>query len=239
MDGSSHKCLLVVVAKAPVPGKVKTRFGPQLTPDEAAGLYECFLQDRLREIRKLSGIHLAIAYTPISAIKKFTALASSGIHLFEQRGKHLGERLNNIFLDKLNGDYQAVSIIDSDSPDLPGHLIETSFQRLISRRADVVFGPCHDGGYYLVGMRRPHPELFKDIPWSTDRVLDATLEKSHQLELKTDLLPKWHDLDTFQDLINFYSKYKKQDRLKSWAGEKTLAFLTENGIIDRYKLEMQ
>ena len=191
------------------------------------------------EIRKLAGIHLAIAYTPGDEKNRFATLTSNAIDLFAQRGKHLGERLNNIFLDKLDGEYQAVSIIDSDSPDLPGRLIQESFQRLMSNRTDVVFGPCHDGGYYLVGMRRPHPELFEDIPWSTDRVLAATLDKARRMDLKTDLLPKWHDLDTFEDLRNFYSKHINQSRPTAWAGEKTLAFLSENGIIDRSNMPRQ
>ena len=239
MDATSHKCLLVVVAKAPVPGEVKTRFLPQLTPAEAAGLYQCFLQDRLTEIRKLAGIHLAIAYTPEKAKNTFAALTSNRIDLFVQQGQNLGERLNNIFLEKLNGDYQAVSIIDSDSPDLPGHLIEESFQRLTSNSTDVVFGPCHDGGYYLVGMRRPHPELFEDIPWSTDRALSASLDKARRMDLKTHLLGEWHDLDTFEDLQHFYSKHSNQSQQSAWAGEKTLAFLVEKGIFNRSSMTRQ
>jgi uncharacterized protein len=226
MDKKHAKLLLVVVAKAPVPGEVKTRLTPEFTPEEAAGLYRCFLQDRIKAISALKGIELAIAFTPADAGDTFAAFTRNGFKLFSQKGKDLGERLNNIFLEKLAGAYDAVSIIDSDSPDLPGSTVEDSFKRLLSNQTDVVFGPCYDGGYYLVGMRKPHPELFFDIPWSTESVLAKTLEKANNLNIRTNLLPWWNDLDTFEDLIRFYDKYKDQPSEKTAAGENTFAFLS-------------
>lgn len=233
MDKKHVKSLLVVVAKAPVPGEVKTRLTPEFSPQQAADLYHCFLQDRMRAIGSLKDIDLAIAFTPDDARETFAPFARRGFKLFAQRGKNLGERLNNIFLDQLAGDYHAVSIIDSDSPDLPGSTVEESFTRLLSDGADVVFGPCYDGGYYLVGMRKPHPSLFRDIPWSTESVLAQTLKKAKQLNLKTVLLPWWNDLDTFEDLIDFFNKYKNQPFEENGAGEKTRAFLSRMNSISR------
>ena len=226
MDKKHEKLLLVVVAKAPVPGKVKTRLIPHFTPEEAADLYRCFLHDRIVTIKTLKGVDLAIAYTPADARDTFTPFSRNGFSLFSQTGNDLGEMLNNIFLQKLADGYDAVSIIDSDSPDLPGSAVQESFKRLLSNQTDVVFGPCHDGGYYLVGMRKPHPELFYDIPWSTETVLANTLEKAKKLGIKTDLLPWWNDLDTFEDLIVFYNKYKHRSFKTNWAGEKTFLYLS-------------
>lgn len=226
MDRKPAKLLLVVMAKAPVAGRVKTRLLPHLSPQEAAALYRCFLQDRIMAIRRLTGLDLAIAFTPADARDAFAALAPSGFELFSQKGEDLGERLNNIFLEKIAGGYDAVSIIDSDTPDLPGSAVRESFKRLLSNQTDVVFGPCPDGGYYLVGMRKPHPELFDDIPWSTATVLTCTLEKAKKLRVKTDLLPWWNDLDTLEDLIVFYNKYKHQRLGTNWAGEKTFLYLS-------------
>jgi len=224
--GKKHeKLLLVVVAKAPMPGKVKTRLIPPFTPEEAAALYRCFLQDRFTTLNTIRGIDLAVAYTPAHTRDMFVAFSRNGIDLFSQTGRDLGERLNNIFLEKLAGGYEAVSIIDSDTPDLPQWTIQDSFKRLLSNQTDVVFGPCHDGGYYLVGMRKPHPELFDDIPWSTAQVLSTTLEKAEKLAVKTDLLPWWNDLDTFEDLVAFYDRYKNQSSENHWAGEKTFRYL--------------
>ena len=217
--------LLVVVAKEPVPGKVKTRLFPELSPAIAADLYRCFLRDRIQEVSTLDEVDRAIAYTPEKARDTFTRLALDGFKLFAQQGKHLGERLNNIFMEKLSQGYKAVSIVDSDSADLPKSIIKESFHLLSSKQAEVVFGPCRDGGYYLVGMRKPHPELFHNIPWSTETVLVNTLETAKRIGLKTNLLPWWNDLDTFEDLIVFYNKYKNQSFKSNWPGEKTFGYL--------------
>lgn len=236
MDMPQARLLLVVVAKAPVPGLVKTRLTPRLSPEEAAGLYRCFLQDRIMTIAGLKGIDLAIAYTPADAGNMFAPFSRHGIGLFCQKGRDLGERLNNIFLEKLTGGHAAVCIVDSDSPDLPPGTIQESFKRLLSGQTDVLFGPCRDGGYYLVGMRQPYPELFDDIPWSTERVLSDTLEKARQGGIKTDLLPWWSDLDTFEDLVAYYNKYKNRSPAGHWAGENTFLFLSRLGKIQTSKL---
>ena len=225
MDKKHAKLLLGVVAKAPVPGMVKTRLIPHFTPEEAADLYRCFLQDRIQEISNLEGIDLAIAFTPADAEAAFVSFARNGFRLFAQRGRNLGERLHNIFLEKLAGGYDAVSIVDSDTPDLPGSMVKQSFHALISEGADAILGPCEDGGYYLVGMRRPHPELFQDIPWSTATVLTITLERAATLGIRTKLLSGWNDLDTLEDLIGFYNKHKNRAAQKNWAGEKTFNYL--------------
>ena len=219
--------LLVIVAKEPVPGKVKTRLFPKFSPAVSADLYRCFLHDRIQEVSTLNEVDRAIAYTPEDAGETFTTLALDGFELFAQKGKHLGERLNNIFLEKLSQGYKAVSIVDSDSPDLPKSLIKESFELLLSKRADIVFGPCYDGGYYLVGMRKPHPELFRNIPWSTANVLSVTLEKARKMGLNVKLLSTWNDLDTFEDLVEFYNRYKDRQLSKDWAGSKTFSYLSQ------------
>jgi rSAM/selenodomain-associated transferase 1 len=226
MDKKSAK-LLVVVAKEPVPGKVKTRFIPQLSPADAAGLYRCSLHDRITEISALNGVDRAIAYTPEDARDTFTELSLDGFELFAQRGKGLGEKLNNIFQDNLARGYQAVSIVDSDSPDLPKSIINESFGLLLSKQAEVVLGPCHDGGYYLVGLRKPYPELFRNIPWSTKNVLSTTLVKAGKMGLNVRLLSRWNDLDTFEDILEYYNRYKDRPLSKNWPGKKTFVFLSQ------------
>ena len=236
MDQKHEKLLLVVVAKAPVPGEVKTRLIPHFSPEEAADLYRCFLQDRIKEIGKLKGIDLAVAFTPADARDTFARITSNGFKLFAQKGENLGQRLNNVFLAKLARGYDAVSIIDSDTPDLPGSIVEQSFQSLMSDGVDAVFGPCDDGGYYLVGMRRPHPELFQDIPWSTPAVLTITLERAARLGIRTKLLPGWNDLDTFEDLVDFYAKHRNQLPNEKWAGKKTFNYLSRiESITQRFQ----
>jgi rSAM/selenodomain-associated transferase 1 len=226
MNAKSGKVLVVVVAKEPVPGKVKTRLTPEISAAEAADLYRCFLLDRIKGIGSLTGVDRAVAYTPEDAVGAFNTLPLDGFELFPQRGADLGERLNNIFLDKLSNGYQAVSIVDSDSPDLPNSLIKESLQLLLTQQAEVVFGPCHDGGYYLVGMRKPHPELFRNIPWSGRDVLSTSLEKSRALNLDVKLLSFWNDLDTFEDLLQFYDRYKDRSAFDNGGGAEAFGFLS-------------
>jgi rSAM/selenodomain-associated transferase 1 len=226
MNDKPCQALVVVVAKAPVPGKVKTRLTPEISAVQAADLYQCFILDRIKGIGSLTGVDRAVAYTPEDAAGAFRALPLDRFELFPQRGADLGERLNNIFLDKLSNGYKAVTIVDSDSPDLPNSLIRESLQLLLSRKAEVVFGPCHDGGYYLVGMRQPHPELFRDIPWSTGRVLSASLEKSRALGLNVKLLSYWNDLDTFDDLLQFFDRYKGNPVFGNGGGSEAFGFLS-------------
>lgn len=229
MDKDSGNALVVIVAKEPIPGKVKTRLCPKISPAEAAGLYRCFLLDRIREIGAMTGVARGIAYTPEEARETFSVLTGDGFELFPQRGDGLGERLNNIFVDKLVKGCDAVAIIDSDSPDLPSSLINESLRLLLSKQAEVVFGPCHDGGYYLVGMRKPHPELFCDIPWSTGNVLSVSLEKARALGLNVKLLACWNDLDTFEDVLEFYSKCKDRSISDNSAVIESLDFLSRLG----------
>lgn len=223
--GRKHR-LLVMVAKEPLPGNVKTRLFPWLSPGEAAELYNCFLEDTVAEMSGLNGeCDTAIAYTPENARKAFGALSLNGFALFAQKGRDLGERLSTIFTEKLSDGYETVSIIDSDSPDLPKSLVMESFRLLSSGDADVVFGPCADGGYYLVAMKKARPELFSGIPWSTDNVLVRSIEKAEKLGMRTALLPQWNDIDTFEDLRAFFAQYRNRPPEGRWAGVRTLSYL--------------
>jgi len=231
MEPKRQKLLLVVVAKAPVPGQVKTRLAPHFSLAQAAELFRCFLQDRIEEMGRIKGIDLAVAFTPAEARETFARITGNGFKLFAQKGSNLGQRLSNVFIEKLATGYDAVSIIDSDTPDLPGAIVEQSFRILMSGEIDAVYGPCDDGGYYLVGLRRPHPELFENIPWSTAAVLNITLERAARLGIKTKLLPGWNDLDTFEDLIGFYKRHKNQLLNDNWAGRNTFNYLSQMASI--------
>lgn len=205
--------LLVVMAKEPLAGIVKTRLSPPLSPSEAADLYRCFLRDRLREMAGLEGVDVAIAFAPEGGREDLAKLAAESLRrpfrLFAQEGEDLGARLHRIFEENLSGSYGAVSIIDSDSPDLPFSVVEDSLRHLADDEADLVLGPCEDGGYYLVGLTRPCADLFTAVPWSTSSVLAVTLERAAARGIRTTLLPPWRDLDTYHDLMDFLHRYGK------------------------------
>lgn len=201
IDGMTHPMhtrFLAVVAKRPAPGQTKTRLCPPLTGAQAADLYECFLRDTLGLMAHVPGVGRSISYLPADEEGYFRQLAPD-FALRPQRGDDLGARLDNLLCDALaNGASQAV-VMDSDSPTLPVACVEEAYTHL-SDGADVVFGPCDDGGYYLVGVTRPQPRLLREVEMSTPTVLDDSLAIAESLGLKVALLPVWYDVDTGAEL---------------------------------------
>jgi rSAM/selenodomain-associated transferase 1 len=197
--------VLIIFAKEPVPGGVKTRLCPPLSPRAAAHLYSQFLEDVLAEMATMPHITVALAHTPKEARPFFQNLAPPGWHFVAQIGDDLGERLQQAFAWGFAQGAATVLIRNSDSPDLPGSLVLEAQEALDQGRAQVVLGPCPDGGYYLVGLKTPQPQLFQDINWSSPTVLADTLAKAKRLGLTVHLLPTWLDIDTLADLQAFVS----------------------------------
>lgn len=193
---------LVVMAKAPREGKVKTRLFSALSPEEAKRLHVAFLSDTfalmedVREEREELG--LALCYTPEGEEETFEEVEREGSLMIPQRGDELGERLTNCFADLFALGFESVVVIGADSPTLPGDYVFDAFE-CFETDDDVIIGPTEDGGYYLVGMRKPHARIFEDVPWGGAGVLDATLDRAREAELNLVLLPEWYDVDTPED----------------------------------------
>lgn len=191
---------LLVVAKRPAPGQTKTRLTPPLTGDQAAALYECFLRDTLDIIRTARD-HLPftpiIAYLPQGDEPYFQALAPD-FDLLLQTGADLAERLHNATTHCLTHGFEQAVIMDSDSPTLPPEHLAAAFTAL--EQADVSLGPCDDGGYYLIGLKRPAPTLFLTVTMSTDHVTADTLDRAQEAGLSVTLLPGCYDIDYVADL---------------------------------------
>lgn len=187
-----------IMARMPVPGQVKTRLVPPLTPAEAARLYIGFLRDAIERLAGLKGIRPFVAYTPPAADEFFAGIIPPGFSVLPQAGNDLGERLAFVAGALFARGATAVVLCDSDSPTLPGRYLEEAFLRL--RESDLVIGPCDDGGYYLIGMRRCIPGIFSGIPWSSARVTQRTVEVAERLNLRVSLLEPWYDVDTPADL---------------------------------------
>jgi len=188
---------LLVVAKQPTPGQTKTRLCPPLTQDQAAELYDCFLRDTLSIMRAVSGVRFVIGYLPEDAQGYFRRLAPD-MELSPQRGASLGERLDYLLSEALLGGSQRAVIMDSDSPTLPTSYLRQAFDNLAD--ADIVLGPTRDGGYYLIGMKQPQPQLLRDVQMSTPHVLSDTLILAEASGLTVSLLPTWYDVDTIEEL---------------------------------------
>ncbi len=219
---------LVIVAKAPVVGQVKTRLCPPLSAAAAAELFRCFLVDTIARACTVSDAQVCLAFTPANSEALFRALLPFPLRYLPQRGNGLGERLVNIFADLLHQGFSKVVIMDSDSPTLPTAYLQEAFTSLSDLRNDAVFGPCSDGGYYLVGARAVHHELFENITWSTSSVLIETLTQAQLHKLNLTLLPSWYDIDNGADL---YKLVAELGQLDGNAGvPRTRAFLTQLGL---------
>ncbi len=189
------------MAKRPFPGRTKTRLTPVLSHEAAAKLYECFLRDVLNIVRTVPKITPFIAYAPNDAetAAYFCKLAPD-FKLIPQIGDTLGERLDGVLTSSLQNGFDQVAAINSDSPTLPGGYLADAFTQLDDPETDVVFGPCEDGGYYLIGWKRPYPRLVRNVQMSTPHVLQDSLAIANAANLRVSLLPSWYDVDEVAEL---------------------------------------
>ncbi|MBI4837916.1 MAG: TIGR04282 family arsenosugar biosynthesis glycosyltransferase [Nitrospirae bacterium] len=198
---------LIIFAKTPVLGKVKTRLQPDISQEEGLKIYKSFVKEITSRCAKLKGVDKFLGCAPTLDDDFLRGLA--GRHKFEmfnQRGADLGSRILNAFKDHLGKGYKKVVIIGTDSPTIPPEFIKKAFTALDGN--DFVLGPCCDGGYYLVGAKKIFPKVFKNIPWDTGEVLVKTIDKLYASRIKFFLLPFWYDVDTAKDL-RFLKKHIK------------------------------
>jgi uncharacterized protein len=217
-----HAAALVIFAKAPIPGEVKTRLCPPLTPDEAATLHGSFVLDMLERtklaVTKLQlPFHRYLACAPSSELVFFKIMEErQGVRLLDQVGEDLGQRMHRIFVSLFAKDYTQVILVGTDVPTLPLSVYQDALTLLW--KFDVVLGPALDGGYYLIGLKQPAEQLFTGVPWSTDQVLAVTQQHAETLGLSVGLATPWRDVDTIADLHSLIAecqednKKPKQDR---------------------------
>jgi uncharacterized protein len=188
---------LLLIARHPAPGDAKTRLCPPLTGEQASALYEAFLTDSLDSCRRVPGVARFLLYSPRRTAAYFRALAPD-FPLLHQRGRDLGERLDNALTLCFHHGFRKAAVLASDSPTLPPEHVERAFKLLDV--ADVVLGPSEDGGYYLIAASRPVPRLLREVEMSTPSVLQDTLTIAMNEGLRVALLPPWYDVDTPRDL---------------------------------------
>ena len=194
---------LVIFAKWPLPGQVKTRLCPPLRPAQAAELARCFLLDTVDRVSRLEEVQVWVAFTPAESEPRFRALLPASIRYLPQRGANLGERELNIFVDLFEKKATRVAIMGSDIPSVPLAYLRSTFDLLKSPGCDAVLGPSRDGGYYCIGAQAGHaglPALFEHIEWSTEKVMQQTLRQARLHKLNIRLIPRWYDVDTVEDV---------------------------------------
>jgi hypothetical protein len=189
---------LTVVVKNPVPGAVKTRLHSRYSPDQAANLYTAFVQDTLDIFDTIPLDRRSIAFDPPDAENALRKICGNDWEYVPQVQEDLGQRMYQALIGHLQWGAKQAILMGTDIPSLPATFITDAFELL--RHNDVVLGPSTDGGYYLVGLSRPCPEIFQDMPWSTPPVFHETIEALRQNDYSLGLIPPWFDVDTPEDL---------------------------------------
>ncbi len=206
-----NACILVFL-KAPYPGQVKTRLGKFIGDAQAAQLYRYFVKDILTAVDAL-GVKSLIFFSPIDGLSMLQPWLGFHRTYIPQQGNNLGDRMAHAFRTSFSLGYQQVLIVGSDSPDLPNAYLQEALEAL--QQDKVVIGPSEDGGYYTLGFT-PHtfcPEVFPDMPWSTSQVYPLTLERLKHNAHTIQILPTWSDIDTLDDLWEFYHRHLSEQPL--------------------------
>jgi len=200
MENRSGREAVVLMAKAPVAGRVKTRLCPPLDPSEAARLYACMLEDTAAEISALSLVRRYLFLDPPESVETLSGPPFSAFELFPQRGRDLGERMRDGAATAFRHGARRVVIAGADCPSLSAGTIRRAFREL-STGASIVLGPSADGGYYLVGLSFDDERLFRGFRWSTAEVLRDTAARCRILSAPFSFLPPARDVDSGEDLL--------------------------------------
>lgn len=198
---------LGLFAKEPVPGRVKTRLASTLGDEHAAKLYWSFVLD-LTERFPATGDRRWIGFTPVNESSRtlMRDVTAASYDLWPQPEAGLGDRITGFFAHTITSGATQTVLIGSDSPNLPRELVDQAFAAL--NHADVVLGPATDGGYYLIGTRRPLDGVLDGVRWSTALTLADTATRIAAAGLTLSLLPPWYDIDTMDDLITLSGHYR-------------------------------
>jgi rSAM/selenodomain-associated transferase 1 len=227
-------CALGIMTKAPQAGKVKTRLTPPLTPEEAAQLNTCFLHDigdSIAQTCEQAPARGVAVYTPMGKESAYNEILPANFFLVPQRGQDFGERLILAANDLFKVGFQSVCLINSDSPTVPAASFTAAARELAKGGDRVVLGPSDDGGYYLIGLNRLRRRLFEDIEWSTERVLEQTLQRAAEIKMPVCQLPSGFDVDDSFTLQRLCQEILGKGSRSHQVAPKTREFLA--GIVER------
>ncbi len=199
-------------------GEVKTRLQPEINQENSLLLYKAMVQDIIEQLNFFDLADVIIFYWPFQGFKECVDWLGPHHYFVHQEGNNLGERMLNAFRWTFNKGYIKTVLIGSDLPSLDSSILNDAFERL--NQTDVVLGPSKDGGYYLIGMKKLHHELFMEIPWGTDCVFNLTVNKAHEMKLSITALEEERDIDTYEDVLSLWKRIQnksignKEDSLK-------------------------
>jgi uncharacterized protein len=196
---------LVIMAKAPRPGLVKTRLAQRLPVEAITDLYRCLLDDTITLARSLDNVEVAIM-CPASDVEALTQLAHGAVRVVAQKGDGLAAGLTSVFAQFTACGQQRIVAFNSDSPHLPASVLGSAFETLADH--DVVVGPTNDGGYYLVGAKAAHPTLFYGDGMGTKSALEILLARARELQLSVGFTDPFYDVDEERDLTRLAAELR-------------------------------
>ncbi|MDD5669518.1 MAG: TIGR04282 family arsenosugar biosynthesis glycosyltransferase [Candidatus Omnitrophica bacterium] len=208
------KDCLIVFAKEPQGGEVKTRLQSDLSQDTCVKLYKAFLKDTFKLVRAIQCFDMVLAYESSVSEPRYLKTIARDFIFYKQKGRDLGEKMYDAFKYAKGLNYEKVIIIGSDSPNLPAMYIKDAFKQLDEN--DIVLGPSYDGGYYLIGLKEPCLEIFKRVQWSSKTTLEDTVKNARRLEKKAAFLNTWYDVDDLSGLSRLTRDLMKNKQAALW-----------------------
>jgi rSAM/selenodomain-associated transferase 1 len=218
--------VIIIMAKVPRAGNVKTRLQPFLATEQCETLAEAFLADAIAKTENLCDRRI-IAFTPAHEKGFFDRFDLENITLIQQTGANLGDRMCNAF----EFSFQTISdanvvMIGTDSPTFPAQFVEDAFAAL-ETNAETILGKAADGGFYLIGLRKNYPDLFANIEWSSPRVYEQITRNIERLKIISQTIPDWYDVDNAADLWKLKTEISTERQTKLTAPQ-TTEWLTTN-----------
>jgi uncharacterized protein len=218
---------LILMTRIPIAGKTKTRLMKTLSGEECAELHKCFLKDIFKSLENIKNdMDIYVTYTPEGSFNILDDITPSYISNYPQVGDTLGLRMLNSIDKLLCEGYKNVVLIGSDIPQLKAEDIKRAFELLDSN--DVVLGPTFDGGYYLIGMKKIHSQLFSDsLKWGYKSVFEGTVDIANKSNLKVGLAAKYRDIDTEEDLLNLIERFDNKILFSNEVPCNTIMFINK------------
>jgi uncharacterized protein len=224
MEFSGIDRVLVIMAKAPRPGSVKTRLAASFSPEAVTTFYRCLLNDTLALALSIRNVEVAIM-CPEPDVNELKQLAGNEVSVVAQKGEGLAAGLTSVFAHFAEGQRKHTIAFNSDSPHLPPSVLEGACETLSSQ--DLVVGPTHDGGYYLVGAKASHPTLFANDGMGTSSALDRLLSRAKELQLSVGFAEPFYDIDVADDLTRLADELRmapeRAPRTAAWLKQWELA----------------
>ncbi len=218
---------LILLTRIPYRGHTKTRLMPTLTPENCEVLHQAFLKDYYACFKKIKvPCDVFIVYAPENFNRAFLKTIPKGYRSFVQEGSDIGERMHNAFLRVFEKGYKKVVLVGCDIPHIQPDSYEKAFNVLENR--DMAICPTYDGGYCLMGLKKPQKSLFMSkVDWGNQSVIDRTYATANQLKLDVAMLEKYRDIDLFEDLILMRDMFSGTEEDKRHIPVHTLKYLEE------------